>query len=96
MHLVEKSLVNMEESSGDARYRMLETTRQSAREMLMMSGETRAFRDQHLDYFLKYAETAQPELRGRRQVKWIALLEVEHDNLDAADVMLQKNKSPRA
>lgn len=83
-HLVDKSLVNMEESSDDVRYRMLETTRQYAREMLMMSEETRAFRDQHLNYFLKYAENAQPELRGRRQAEWISLLETEHDNLRAA------------
>ncbi len=83
-HLVDKSLVNMEESAGDVRYRMLETTRQYAREMLMMSEETRTFRNQHLDYFLKYAETAQPELRGRRQAEWMSLLETEHDNLRAA------------
>jgi predicted ATPase/class 3 adenylate cyclase len=83
-HLVDKSLVNMEESSDYVRYRMLETTRQYAREMLMMSEETRAFRDQHLNYFLQYAENAQPELRGRRQAEWMSRLEAEHDNLRAA------------
>src|SRR5512141_33519 len=83
-HLVDKSLVIMEDSPGSVRYRMLETTRQYAREMLMMSEETRAFRDQHLDYFLMYAETAQPELRGARQAEWMSLLETEHDNLRAA------------
>src|SRR5512141_192403 len=82
--LVDKSLVFIVESTGSVRYRMLETTRQYAREMLMMSEETRTFRDQHLDYFLKYAETAQPELRGRRQAEWMSLLETEHDNLRAA------------
>lgn len=83
-HLVDKSLVNMEESSGNVRYRMLETTRQYAREMLMMSEETRLLRDRHLDYFLNYAENAQPELRGKRQADWMSLLETEHDNLRAA------------
>ena len=83
-HLVDKSLVNMEESAEDVRYRMLETTRQYAREMLMMSEETRIYRDQHLEYFLKYAETAQLELRGRKQAEWMSLLETEHDNLRAA------------
>jgi tetratricopeptide (TPR) repeat protein len=52
--------------------------------MLMMSEETRTLRDQHLDYFLKYSETAQPELRGRRQAEWMSMLETEHDNLRAA------------
>jgi predicted ATPase/class 3 adenylate cyclase len=83
-HLVDKSLVNMEESAGDVRYHMLETTRQYAREMLMMSEETRTFRDRHLDFFLKYAENALPELRGRWQAEWMSLLEIEHDNLRAA------------
>jgi predicted ATPase/class 3 adenylate cyclase len=83
-HLVDKSLVNMEESSGDVRYRMLETTRQYAREMLMMFQETRTFRDQHLDYFLRYAEMAKPKLRGRWQAEWMSRLETEHDNLRAA------------
>lgn len=83
-HLVDKSLVNMEESPNDVRYRMLETTRQFAREMLMISDETRTFRNKHLDYFLEYAETAQPELRGWRQAVWVSLLEIEHDNLRAA------------
>lgn len=83
-HLVDKSLVNMEESAGGVRFRMLETTRQYAREMLMVSEETRLFRDQHLNYFLNYAETAQPELRGRRQAEWMSRLETEHDNLRAA------------
>lgn len=82
--LVDKSLVNMEEAVGNVRYRMLETTRQYAREMLLMSEETRIFRNQHLDYFLEYAETAQPELRGKMQAEWISQLEAEHDNLRAA------------
>jgi predicted ATPase/class 3 adenylate cyclase len=92
-HLVDKSLVTMEESSGDVRYRMLETTRQYAREMLMLSDETRTFRNQHLDYFVKYAETARPELRGRRQVEWMSLLETEHDNLRAALEWSQETSS---
>jgi non-specific serine/threonine protein kinase len=83
-HLVDKSLVIMEDSPGSVRYRMLETTRQYAREMLMMSEETRTFRNQHLDYYLQCAELAQSELRGRQQLVWLSLLDLEHDNLRAA------------
>jgi predicted ATPase/class 3 adenylate cyclase len=51
-HLVDKSLVLLEEG----RYRMLETTRQYAREKLFDSEESDTLRDRHLDYFSKYAE----------------------------------------
>jgi predicted ATPase/class 3 adenylate cyclase len=83
-HLVDKSLVIMDETPKNVRYRMLETTRQYAREMLMMSEETRMFRNRHLDYYLRYAELAQSELRGRQQLVWLSLLDLEHDNLRAA------------
>jgi tetratricopeptide (TPR) repeat protein len=83
-HLVDKSLVNVEETTDGTRYRMLETTRQYAREMLMMSDEIRQFRDQHLAYFLKFVESAEPELRGRQQAVWMSSFEAEHDNLRIA------------
>ncbi|MBV6402862.1 MAG: hypothetical protein CNIPEHKO_03178 [Anaerolineales bacterium] len=82
--LVDKSLAIMEDTSSRARYRMLETTRQYAREMLLASEETAAFRNRHLEYFLAYAETAKVKLGGREQAAWLAQLEAEHDNLRAA------------
>jgi tetratricopeptide (TPR) repeat protein len=38
-------------------------------------------RDRHLSYFLLLAEEAEPHLRGKDQVYWLDLLELELDNL---------------
>ena len=84
MGLVDKSLLVAEKRNGDHRYSLLETVRQYARDKLLDSGEGEGFRDRHLDWFLGFAEQAEPELRGPDQVEWMDRLEVEHDNLRAA------------
>jgi predicted ATPase/class 3 adenylate cyclase len=83
-HLVDKSLVVMEEKGGEARYRFLETIRQYARDKLMESGEGVDLRVRHQDWFLELVEQAEPELHGPDQVAWFDRLEAEHDNLRAA------------
>ena len=82
-HLVDKSLVIVEHHDQQARYRLLETTRQYARQLLE-SGEAGQIRGRHLDYFLGLAEEAEPKLLGAEQVTWFNQLETEHDNLRAA------------
>jgi len=44
--------VSMDGSTGEARYHLLETTRQYGREKLLESKESGRFRHQHLMYFL--------------------------------------------
>jgi predicted ATPase/Tfp pilus assembly protein PilF len=84
-HLVDKSLVQSEEAAGDERrYRLLETMRQFAREELARSGDAAQVQDRHLEHFLALAERAAPELRGPAQVRWLDLLQREHENLLAA------------
>jgi predicted ATPase/class 3 adenylate cyclase len=78
--LVEKSLVILDGS----RYRMLETTRQYAREKLFESEEGEILRDQHLAYFLGLAEQADHEIHGSDQVSWMDHLDAELDNFRAA------------
>ena len=63
---------------------MLETTRQFARDMLMLSDEVLQFRERHLAYYLTLVKSAEPELRGLKQGMWLTRLELEHDNLRAA------------
>lgn len=75
--LADKSLVIIEEQSGQARYHLLETIRQYAREKLDTAGENQTVRNRHLDYFLKFAEDA-------RQFAWLDRHDVEHDNLHTA------------
>lgn len=83
--LVSKSLVVAETlERGEARYRMLETIRQYARDRLFESGEGEAIRDRHLDYFLRFAEEIEPKLHGPDQVEWQERLDGDHDNLRAA------------
>jgi predicted ATPase/class 3 adenylate cyclase len=82
--LVEKSLVLFEEQKGAARYRLLETMRQYARDRLLESGEGETMRHRHRDFFLALAQEAEPKLRTSKQEAWLERLEVEHDNLRAA------------
>jgi predicted ATPase/class 3 adenylate cyclase len=54
-HLVDKSLVVMLDIGGEARYAMLETIREYAREKLVDSGEALALRQRHFEHFFHYA-----------------------------------------
>ncbi len=83
-HLVDKSMVVMQERAGEARYWMLETIRQYAREKLLESGEVERVRHCHLSFFMRLAEETKPQLRGPDQMQWLTRLEAEHDNLRAA------------
>jgi len=84
--LVNKSLVIVIEHSqgGETRYRMLETIRQYAREKLLEAGGGEIVRDQHLAYFVKLAERAEPELYRSNQVYWLNKLDDELDNIRTA------------
>ena len=84
-HLVEKSLVSINESKIGTSYHMLETTRQYAQEKLVASGESNALQRQHRDYFLAFAERAEPYLVGGSSLlTWLNLIEADHDNMRAA------------
>jgi predicted ATPase/class 3 adenylate cyclase len=96
-HLVDKSLVGVEAEMEEARYRLPETIRQYARDKLYESGEAEQVRDRHLDFFIHFAETAEPKLRGPEQLKWLDRLETEYDNLRTALAWsLESGKSDRA
>jgi len=82
--LVEKSLVGVERRGGAARYVLLETTREYARERLWEAGEGEVRRARHAQYFLALAERAAPELKGAAQAEWLQRLEENHDNFRAA------------
>jgi predicted ATPase/class 3 adenylate cyclase len=81
--LVHKSLVVPDD--GGERYRMLETIRQYACDRLQESGQRLIVGRRHRDWFLAFAEEAEPHLNGgAEQPAWMARLDVEHDNLRAA------------
>lgn len=83
-HLVEKSLVIMLVENGHTRYRMLETIRQYAHEKLKSSNDAEQVQKRHLEFFVEFAEEADPNLNGPEQVAWLDRLEVEHANFRVA------------
>ena len=83
--LLDKSLiVSKEQDDGEMRFRMLEVVREYALEMLESGGQAEAVRGSHAVYFRALAEEAEKYLKGENSVKWLDLLEEEHDNLRAA------------
>ena len=83
--LVDQSLLRPVDGPADEpRYLMLETVREYARERLEASGEADDIRRRHAAWFLALAETAEPELVGPAQERWLDRLEDEHPNLRAA------------
>lgn len=84
--LVNKSLVVAERKQGrEARYHLLETVRQYAREKLAESDEEDRVRERQYQWFLSVAERADLELmQGGKQEYWLNRLDVELDNVRAA------------
>jgi predicted ATPase/DNA-binding SARP family transcriptional activator len=81
--LTEKSLVVIVGEEAP-RYRMLGTIKEYAEQRLAEAGEADVARHAHLAYFTELVETAEPHLRRAGQLGWLALLELEHDNITAA------------
>ena len=83
--LVDKSLLRQEEqAAGETRFWMLQTLREFGLEQLARSGELEATRQAHAEYYLRLAQEAQPSLQAAEQGRWLARLELEHENLRAA------------
>jgi predicted ATPase/DNA-binding CsgD family transcriptional regulator len=81
--LVDKSLVVAEEHGGEYRYRLLETIRAYATARLVEAGEDAVLGDRHLDWYLRFVETAEAD-RERDADGWRAALLREYDNLRSA------------
>jgi predicted ATPase/DNA-binding SARP family transcriptional activator len=83
--LVDRSLVVAAEGDGGGvRYGMLETVRAYGAERCRAAGEDETLARAHAGFFLELAEEAEPELRRRDQLRWLARLAAERDNLHAA------------
>ncbi|HEU5354141.1 MAG TPA: hypothetical protein VFU65_06750, partial [Actinocrinis sp.] len=83
--LVAKSLVVADrQDDGTMRYRLLETIREYARDRLAESGCELTARDRHAAHYADLICAAEPHLRGPGQLRWIARLDAEDDNLRAA------------
>ncbi|MFF5207620.1 BTAD domain-containing putative transcriptional regulator [Streptosporangium sp. NPDC000396] len=84
--LVDKSLLHPVEPADpvEPRYRVLETIREYGLEQLARRDEVDVIRGRHAGFFLQLAETADPYLRTSDQLRWLARLSAERDNLSAA------------
>lgn len=82
--LLDNSLVRQQPTtSGEPRYRMLETVREYALEQLQLSGELDVVRRRHADHFVDFAEKAEAKLQGQPSMYWLDRLQDEHDNFRA-------------
>lgn len=82
--LADRSLVQVGERDGRARYRLLETIRLFARERLAELDDPARVRDRHLDFFIGLASRAQAGLDGPDAAAWIARLAADLADLRAA------------
>jgi tetratricopeptide (TPR) repeat protein len=82
--LIVKSLVIVDHTRAESRYRMLETIRQYAHEKLAAAGEIDSLRYRHLGYFLDLAEQAAREHYGQTRDQWRDRIDRDDDNFRAA------------
>ncbi|MDQ7842830.1 MAG: tetratricopeptide repeat protein [Armatimonadota bacterium] len=83
--LANHNLLSRDQNPGaDGRFRILETVRAFAAEVLAASGEEEDARRRHAVFFCDLAERAEPELTGSRQAEWLSRLDADADNLLAA------------
>ncbi len=94
--LVDKSLVVMETSGGQARYRLLETVRQYGLDRLNDAGERETTERHFAHHFLSIIEAAEPNLVGGANTPGlVTALLAEHDNIRAAAMWAASEASRR-
>ena len=82
--LVDKSLVQAEDSAAGTRYRLLQSVKAFAHEQLVASGEFEATRARHGTYFADVGEHAASRLRSQDQGLCASCLDQDQANLRAA------------
>jgi len=82
--LVDKSLVQAEDTVPRTRYRLLQAVKAFAHEQLVASGELEEVRARHGAYFADLSEQAAARLQGRDQDLWMSRLDQDQANLRAA------------
>ena len=82
--LVARSLVLVDESGPTTRYRMLETLRAYARELLDVDAESDIWRSRHAGYCCELAERIDAGVKGPDELVWAPRFDAEQDELRAA------------
>jgi predicted ATPase len=84
--LVDKNLVR----AAEGRFGMLETIREFALDRLAARGRLDEIRRRHAEHYLAVAQAADLDAARPDQIEWLARLEREHDNLNAALTFAQE------
>lgn len=79
--LLEASLVLVRTVNESYRYFMLEPVREHAVRRLSQSGQQSQVWHRHAEYFRKLLESAEPDLEGPDQQRWLSRLFPEEDNI---------------
>jgi len=82
--IVDKSLVQVNESGETIRYKRLETIRQYAREKLLETDEATGVRNRHLDYYIEYANLLEKEYINPYQYDIVEKMRLEYGNIRSA------------
>jgi predicted ATPase/DNA-binding CsgD family transcriptional regulator len=82
--LVDKSMVQAEDSADGTRYRLQEAIKAFAHERLVESGELDDVLARHGAYFIDLGEHAASQLNGPAQARWAKCLDQDRANLRAA------------
>lgn len=83
--LADQSLLSQRElPNGEPRFRMLTVVREFALEALEASGEADEIKRRHARFYAWLAEAAEPQLLAANGVRWMQIIEEEHDNLRSA------------
>jgi predicted ATPase/transcriptional regulator with XRE-family HTH domain len=83
--LIDRSLVQVDNSGGEARYRLLETIRAYAWDRLAESGDLRRIQWRHAEFYVALAQQSERAiLQGADQAQWLDRLEREHANFRVA------------
>ncbi len=94
--LADRSLLHVVEQDGRARYQLLETVREFARERLTELDEPARVRDRHLGHFIALAGRAQAGLDGPDAAAWNARLARDLPDLRAAMAWTVDSGRPEA
>src|SRR5262249_35806069 len=82
--LVERNTQSQVPTGGILHYRFLEPVRQHAGDKLIEAGEESLIRDRHLSYFSDWAQMSEAKLYAADQLKELAKLDRELDNIRVA------------
>src|SRR5579872_3416765 len=81
--LVDKSMVIAELSGAEQRYRLLESQRQYALELLERSGELEPMQTKHAQYFAGWVHNVIKNIDSTPLKSWLNKVDIEYDNIRA-------------